>query len=331
MSASSAVTDEPTIEIGPGRTTRSVRSSRRGRPPKRSAVSDSTAIGRNKWIPYLFSAPSIIMVSLILAYPVIWGIVQSFFRRELGGATEFVGVQNYVEMFSDPSFWDALGKTGIFVFGCLALTLVLGLVFAFALNRALGALRFLRAITIAPYIVSSVAAAVMFRILFNGDFGLINRVLMFFGLDGLPWLSDPTLAMVVVIFAQTWSDLPLVILLLLAGLQAIDKSYLEAALVDGASPFQRARHITIPLLSPQIAISMIWTSYSTLTGLGVVLALTGGGPLRGTQILPIEMYQTAFISFQQNQALAIGTFILVLNALLTLIYLRVSRGYGVED
>jgi ABC-type sugar transport system permease subunit len=299
---------------------------------KTPGVSDSSAIGRNKWLPYLFSAPSILLVSVILAYPVIWGIVQSFFRKEkLMLPAEFVGFQNYIDMFAKPSFWDSLGKTFIFVAGCLVLGTVLGLVFAFALNRALGAMRFLRAITIAPYIVSSVAAAVMFRIVFNGDFGPLNRILQFFGFDGLPWLSNQALAMVVVIVAQVWTDLPLTILLVLAGLQAIDKSYLEAALVDGATGFQRARTIVLPLLSPQIAMSVIWQSYSTLTGLGIVLALTGGGPQRATQILPIEMYNTAFISLQQNEALAIGTIILLLNALLTLIYLRVSRGYGVED
>ena len=298
---------------------------------RKPVITDSTAIGRNKWVPYLFSAPSIIVVSVILAYPVLWGVVQSFFRRELGGETEFVGIANYTAMFSEPSFWEALLRSGIFVFGCIFISLILGLGFAFALNQAIGFLRFLRAITIAPYIVSSVAAAVMFRIFFNGDFGLLNRVLIFFGLEGLPWLSDPALAMVVVILAQTWSDLPLVILLLLAGLQVIDKSYLEAALVDGAGAIRRSWYVTLPLISPQIAISVIWTSYSSLTGLGVVLALTGGGPLKATQVLPIEMYQTAFVSFEQNQALAIGSFILILNALLTLVYLRVSRGRGAED
>jgi ABC-type sugar transport system permease subunit len=308
---------------------------RPNKPPKRkkpTGVTDSSAIGRSKLLPYLFSAPSIIVVSLILAYPVVWGIIQSLFRRErLGQPAVFVGFQNYLDMFADPEFWHSLSRTGIFVLGCILLSTFLGLVFAFALNRSLGALRFLRAVTIAPYIVSSVAAAVMFRILFNGDFGLLNRVLQFFGFDGLPWLSDPVLAMIVVIFCQVWSDLPLTILLLLAGLQAIDKSYLEAALVDGATPFRRALHIVMPLISPQIAITVIWESYSTLTGLGVVLALTGGGPLKSTNILPIDMYNTAFISLQQEQALAIGTFILVLNALLTLIYLKISSRFGVED
>lgn len=301
----------------------------RGTPGTRS---HSGGIHGNPWLPYLFSAPAIVLISLILAYPVLWGLIQSLFRRErFGQPLEFVGLSNYIDLFTDASFWDSLLKTGIFVFGCLVLGTVLGLFFAFALNRALGAMRFLRAISIAPYIVSSVAAAVMFRVLFNGSFGPVNGLLRLLGMDGLPWLSSPALAMFVVIVCQVWTDLPLTILLMLAGLQSIDPSYLEAALVDGASFQQRARAIILPLLSPQIALAVIWQSYSTLTGLGVVLALTGGGPLRGTEILPMQMYDTAFVSLRQNQALAIGTVILTLNALLTVIYLRASSGYGAEE
>jgi ABC-type sugar transport system permease subunit len=194
-----------------------------------------------------------------------------------------------------------------------------------------GRLRFLRAVTVAPYIISNVAAAVMFRILFNSQFGVLNEFLSWFGIDGPSWLADQGLAMLVVIFTQVWTDLPLTILLLLGGLMTIDKSYLDASLVDGATGWTRARHITIPLLAPQILISTVWLSYSTLTGLGVVLALTGGGPLRATQTMAMEMYTVAFRNLEFNQALAIATFILVLNALLTLGYVAIGRRYEYEQ
>jgi len=110
-----------------------------------------------------------------------------------------------------------------------------------------------------------------------------------------------------------------------------DKSYLDASLVDGATGWTRARYVVIPLLAPQILISVIWLSYSTLTGLGVVLALTGGGPLNATQTIAMEMYTTAFRNLEFNQALAIATFILVLNALLTLVYVWIGRKYDYEQ
>lgn len=295
-------------------------------------VGDQNAlIGHRGSTPYLFSAPAMIAVAAMLAFPVLYGIWESLFRAPIFGAPdEFVGFANYTEMFSNPAFTSALVRTAIFVFGCLILGTALGLFFAFALFQAAGRLRFLRALTLAPYLISNVAAAVMFRILFNSEFGLVNGILGWFGIDGPSWLSDVKWAMVVVIFAQIWTDLPLTILLLLGGLMTIDRSYLDAALVDGASPWQRARRLTIPLLAPQIVISTVWLSYSTLTGLGVILSLTGGGPLKATTTLAMEMYNTAFRALKFNQALAIATFILVLNAILTLLYVGVARKYDIE-
>lgn len=294
--------------------------------------SNNFVIGQGRATPYLFSLPSIILVAAILGFPVIYGLWQSLYTRErLGAPLEYIGLQNYVDMFQSDAFWHSMNRTAVFVIGSLILGLSLGLLFAFALFRVVGKLRFLRAVTVAPYIISNVAAAVMFRILFNGQFGMINEVIGFFGLDGPSWLADPELAMLVVIFTQVWTDLPLTILVLLGGLMTVDKSYLDASLVDGATGWTRARFITIPLLAPQILISVVWLSYSTLTGLGVVLALTGGGPLRATQTIAMEMYTVAFRNLEFNQALAIATFILVLNALLTLGYVAIGRRYEYDQ
>jgi multiple sugar transport system permease protein len=302
------------------------------RPSEGPERNENFVVGQRKATPYLFSLPSILLVAAILGFPVLYGVWQSLFRREtLASDPVYVGFLNYTEMFSSDAFWHSFNRTAIFVFGSLVVGTTLGLLFAFALFRVVGKLRFLRAVTVAPYIISNVAAAVMFRILFNSQFGLLNEFLSWFGIDGPSWLADPGVAMVVVIFTQVWTDLPLTILLLLGGLMTIDKSYLDASLVDGATGWTRARHITIPLLAPQILISTVWLSYSTLTGLGVVLALTGGGPLRATQTLAMEMYTVAFRNLEFNQALAIATFILVLNALLTLAYVGIGRRYEYEQ
>ena len=302
------------------------------RPTKPSSSGGQFVIGQSKATPYLFSLPSIVLVAAILGFPVIYGLWQSFYRRErLGSPLEYVGLQNYADMFSSDAFWHSMNRTAVFVTGSLIIGIGLGLFFAFALFRVVQRLRFLRAVTVAPYIISNVAAAVMFRILFNSQFGMINEVLGFFGIDGPSWLANQSLAMFVVILTQVWTDLPLTILLLLGGLMTVDKSYLDASLVDGATGWTRARYVVIPLLAPQILISVIWLSYSTLTGLGVVLALTGGGPLNATQTIAMEMYTTAFRNLEFNQALAIATFILVLNALLTLGYVWIGRKYDYEQ
>jgi len=302
----------------------------RKEPPRQD---NNAIIGERKSTPYLFSLPAILLVAALLGFPVLWGTWQSLYRRpRLGAAPEWVGTENYTDMFSSDAFWDSLNKTAVFVSGSLIVGMALGLFFAFALFQVVGRLRFLRAVTIAPYIVSNVAAAVMFRILFNAQFGTMNQVIEWlpFVDSGPRWLADPTWAMVTVIFTQVWTDLPLVILLLLGGMMTIDQAHLDAALVDGASGWNRARHVTIPLLAPQILISIVWLSYSTLTGLGVVLALTGGGPLKATQTMAMEMYTVAFRNLEFNEGLAIATFVLLLNALLTLAYIRIGRRYDYE-
>jgi multiple sugar transport system permease protein len=304
---------------------------RKKKPERASDAGANSApglIGQSRWTPYLFSFPAVLTVSAILAYPVLAGIYQSLFRApELGLDEEYVGLQNYSDLFQDKDFWKSLYRTGLFVGGSLVVGLSLGLFFAFALFRAVGKMRWMRAATLAPYLISNVAAAVMFRLMFNGDSGVINSFLGFFGIDGPFWLSSTRWSMLVVIFTQVWTDLPLTILLILGGLMTVDSSYMDAALVDGASPWERARHVTIPLIAPQIVIATVWLSYSTLTGLGVVLALTGGGPLESTTTMAMEMYNTAFRALRFNEALALATFILVLNALLTLAYVRVSKRF----
>ncbi|BCB91331.1 carbohydrate ABC transporter permease [Phytohabitans suffuscus] len=298
-------------------------------PPGRA---ETGLIGYNRAVPYMFSGPAVILVGLILGFPVLYSIYQSLFHAEtLADPVRFVGLANYTAVAAEKEFWAALGRSGIFIGGCIVLGQVLAVAFAFVLNRLTKRLRILRAITILPYIVSSVAAAVMFRLFFNTEFGLPNRALALLGIDGMQWLIDPTLAMIVVIVTQVWTDLPLSILVVLAGLQTIDQAHLDAALVDGASGWTRARHITLPLIAPQLALSTVWLSYSCLTSFGVILALTGGGPGTSTQTLPLQMYSMAFQGLDLNRALAIANIILVLNGLLTLVYLQLAKRFGSTD
>lgn len=306
---------------------------RLGRPSTRDPISDrNTLIGSSWFTPYALSAPALMLVSLLLAFPVLYAVWGSLFDTEfLGGVQEFVGLKNYVDLFNDPEFLWAMSRTAIFVGGGLILGVSLALVFAFALNKASGRLRFLRGLTIVPYLVSGVAAAVMFRLLFNSEFGQVNRTLAIFGIDGPTWFSSPDLAMIATIVAQIWTDLPLAVLLLFGGLQTIDPSLLDAAVVDGASGWSRARWVSIPLITPQLVISTVWFSYATLTSLGVVLALTGGGPMNATRTLPVALYETAFQDLQQNEALAIVIVILVISALLTLLYTSLNRRFDIES
>jgi ABC-type sugar transport system permease subunit len=288
-------------------------------------------VGHGKAVPYLLSAPSIVMVIALLVFPVAYALLGSLYETDfIGGPPYFVGLDQYIDLFQDPTFLWSVSRTFVFVLGVLVIGIPLGLLFAFALSRAAGRLRFLRSITIVPYLISGIATAVIFRLVLNRDFGEVNRILGLFGITDVAWFSNPILAMVASILAQVWSDLPLVILLLLGGLMTVDAELLDAADVDGASRWQRAWRVSIPLILPQLVLATILLSYQALTSLGVILALTGGGPVDATRTLPIALYDAAFIDLETNKAFAIVIVILVLNALLTLGYWGLTRRYDVE-
>ena len=321
----------PETEDSPPSSDRSQR--RFGRRRRRGGGRDQSSLVGHHWAaPYLLSGPAVFMVLALLAFPVVYAMWGSLFETEtIGGEPEWVGFGHYIELFSEPDFLWSINRTVVFVAGCLVLGITLAVAFTFALNKALGGLRFLRGLTILPYVVSGVAAAVMFRLLFNQDFGWVNRVLGLVGIDGPGWFVSPTLAMIAVIIAQVWTDLPLAVLLILGGLQTVDPNLLDAADVDGATGWTRAWRISIPLVTPQIVLATVWFSYSTLTSLGVVLALTGGGPLDATQTLPVTLYETAFRNFEIYRALAIVVIVLIFNALLTLLYVAAGRRYDLGD
>jgi ABC-type sugar transport system permease subunit len=288
-------------------------------------------VGHSRSAPYLLSGPSIFMVTALLLFPVLYALWGSLFDTEfIGGPQFFVGLDQYVDLFQDPDFVWSVTRTLMFVIGVLAIGIPLGLAFAFALSRATGKLRFMRGLTIVPYLISGIATAVIFRLILNRDFGEVNRVLGLFGIEDLAWFSDPTLAMLASIMAQVWSDLPLVILLILGGLMTVDRELLDAADVDGATGWKRAWRISIPLIIPQLSLATILLSYQALTSLGVIIALTGGGPVDATRTMPIALYDAAFIDLETNKALAIVIVILIFNALLTLGYWGLSRRHDLE-
>lgn len=293
-----------------------------GRRERRSATSP----GGGALLPYLLSGPAVLLIGVVFVFPVIFGVYRSAYGSHLLERVDtYVGLGNYVEVLSDPAFWLAFQRTGVFVLGVVGVGTALALVFSFALLRQTGGVRFLRAVSLLPYVVSSVAAAVMFRFLFNQQSGLLNRFLELIGLPAQAWLAQPDLAMVTVVTAQVWTDLPLSLLIVLGGLRTLDHSRLEAALVDGATAWQRARYVIIPHIAPQILLSTIFLSYGAVTAFGMVLTLTNGGPGEATEILGVHLYNTAFRDLDRGQGFAIMVLILLLNMLLTLLYAWMAR------
>jgi len=285
-----------------------------GRPARKTA----TAL-----TPYLLLLPGLLFVLGVLGYGVVSGAVLSLHEVDAFLNRRFVGFANYASVFSDPRFQASLWRTVWFVFYSIALSLALSLVFALTLDRVTRARQFLRGLSLVPYFVSGIATAVMWRFLFSSNVGLVNRILSAIGLPGQSWLGDPTLSFVLCVLANAWFIVPFSTLILLSGLQTIDRQLYDAARIDGAGGVRVFRYITLPLIKPMLGVSLIWLSYASFSMFDIIVALTGGGPFRATEVVSLYMYQVGFRFLDFGEASVLMLVLLAINTLLSLVYLRV--------
>jgi ABC-type sugar transport system permease subunit len=183
----------------------------------------------------------------------------------------------------------------------------------------------LRAAFLVPYLVSGVAAAIMWRFLFTGTTSLINRLIAIVGIESVTWLGDPIKALIVVILANIWFLSPLAILLLLGGLQSIDRQLYDAASIDGASAVQKFLYVTVPSIMPMIALSLVWLSFGSFNMFDIILPLTGGGPGHATEVLAVYMYDLAFDQLNYSDASVVMVVLLIINVVFSAFYLKGFR------
>jgi multiple sugar transport system permease protein len=270
--------------------------------------------------------PSTLFVVGVLGYAILVAVKDSLHRYPMLATTgTFVGLDNYVSLFQTTHFQHSVIITFIFVFG----TVVLGLLVSFALALSLFNLsskaRIFRTLTLVPYLISGVAAAVVWRFLFNSDVGFINLALQTIGLKPVHWLSDTKNALIVVTLANTWKIFPMSTILLLAGLQVIDKDLYDASTVDGANRGQMFFYITLPLLGSYLATCLIWLTFASFNMFSIIYPLTGGGPIRATEVMALYMYRLAFGELNFSLASAVMIVLLALNVVFSLLFIRLFR------
>ncbi|WP_159618817.1 carbohydrate ABC transporter permease [Ruania rhizosphaerae] len=249
----------------------------------------------------------------------------SFTNRNLGYSGErFIGFDNYVRLFNWEPLPTVLTNTALFVGAVVILQLGTGLGIALLLNQKFFGRKLVRSIAIVPWIVPGVIIAIMFQQIFGAsELGIANAIMVRLGFDTQNWLADPTLAMTIMILSVAWRGIPLTIILQLGGLQTIPKDLYEAAKLDGAKSWQTLWHVVIPSLRPILLINAIMATSGTLNHIDIPLTLTGGGPARATEVISVSLYQQGFELLDAGYAASIGTVILVLNLVLTLVYLRI--------
>jgi multiple sugar transport system permease protein len=262
---------------------------------------------------YVFIAPAIIGLLLFSLGPMIASFVLSFTSYDLLSAPEFIGAQNYVDLAQDELFRKSLSVTLIYGLVSVPATMVLALVLAILLNAKIPAMPFFRSAYYLPSVISGVAVAMLWKWMFNGEYGLINAALERIGIDGPAWLTDEQWALRALIFMSLWS-FGGTMLIYLAGLQGVPKELYEAAAVDGASRFRQHLHVTVPMLSPVTFFNLIMGIIASLQVFAEPFVLTQGGPNNSTLLLSVYLYQNAFEYLKMGYASAIAwvTFAIIL-------------------
>ena len=290
--------------------------------------------------------PIMIYMMFFTMIPMIWGVAITFFRYSpvrqggflgFGGGNPFVGVSNYLDLLSDnPNgtlFRLSLTNTLIFALAYLPLNLVVTLPLAVFIESAWSKVRgVFRTIYFLPAVTSAVAVSLIWGVIFNPTFGLLNLLLHNFGIKGLAWLADPTtrflgipIPLICVIITYLWSDMGYNLVIFIAGLQGIPEVYHEAAVVDGANPWQRFWYITLPLLSSTLTFVVVMTMLSSWQVFVIFFVMTHGGPSNLTRTLVLHIYETAFRFQEMGLAAAVAMVLFVIIMVTTLLQLRFMR------
>ncbi len=287
---------------------------------------------RHRFIPYVFVSPAVLLLGAFGVFPILVAGLVSLTNMNISGLArwsnvKFVGLGNYVKLFKDPDFWQALWNTVVFVGVGVPSVVLLSLAAALLLNRNDGPFfRALRAFYFVPAITGIVAISLVWTYLYNTQFGLLNSLLSMAGLPPLQWLSEPWLAKFSVALVAIWRGTGLNIIILLAALKGIPRDYFEAAALDGANATQRTLLITIPLLGYALFFVTVTTLIGWLQFFDEPFVLTDGGPLGATTSVSLFLYQEGFRSSQFGYASAGSLVLFVIIAVVTLIQLAGRRG-----
>lgn len=255
----------------------------------------------------------IILISLSI-YPFISLIQMSFSSFSLEKGFQFTGLKNFAMFWGDSRAWDSIVKTFIYVFASVNLEFFIGLGLALIVKGKYRSA--IRTILIIPMLVAPVAVGLIWRLIYDPSFGVLNSLLQRIGIQGGSWLADPKIAMAAIIVVEVWQFTPFVFLILLAGMESLPSEVYEAARVDGASPWQAFRYLTLPLLSPIILIALLFRTAECFKSFDKLWVMTAGGPGTATEIITMYIYR---VSFRWSQ-LGYGALLALIMVIFIVIY-----------
>lgn len=305
-----------------------------------SPIAAVRAVPRRTWLrwrfAYLVLIPTLVLFVYLRVVPTLWAFVMSLFKWGLvKPAEEFVGLDNYVKLLGDKNFQTAFTNTTIFAVATTVLSVVIAIVLAAFLARAVrgrvgGTLELLY---FAPVLVPMVPVTLGWREIFNYQHGVLNSFLGIFGIGKVAWLSDPNMALIAVIILSVWKQVGYNMIILIVGMRAIPMIYEEAAAVDGASAWQKFRHITMPLLAPVTLFVIVITtiaSYNVFTQVYVLAADVQGSPGRLVRVIVYDLVENGFRFYNMGYAAAEAVYLFAIIMVLTIVQFRFLRGSRAE-
>ena len=284
---------------------------------------EKRVVFNNKILPYLLVAPQIIITLVFFIWPASQAVYQSVLQEDAFGlSARFVGLDNFIYVFTDKAYLNSISVTVIFSFSVAASAMSAALLFAVMADRAIRGATAYKTFIIWPYAVAPAVAAVLWYFLFNPTVGMISFYLKYFGIEWNHTLNGGQ-AMLLVILAAAWREISYNFLFFLAGLQAIPKSFIEAAAMDGASPGKRFWTIVFPLLSPTVFFLIVMNIvYAFFDTFGVIHAITSGGPDQATNIMVYKVYHDGFLSLDLGGSAAQSVILMIIVISLTVIQFR---------
>jgi multiple sugar transport system permease protein len=283
---------------------------------------------RRPWVGLLFVAPMLALFLLFRFVPVIGAVLLSLTDYRLSGRWSFVALDNYTRLLQDSLFHQALVVTLTYTVVFVPMTVLLSLGTAVLLHQVVWRRGFFRGVFFLPYVTSIVLAAVIWKWIYDAQDGLINAVLGLVSIGPIDFLADSNLVLPSIAVTSAWKGFGYSMLILLAGLQAVPRSYLEAAMIDGASTWQRFRYITLPQLRPVLFFVLVIETIGAFQVFDAVYVMTGGGPVRSSYSLVYFLYDSGFKYFDFGYASAIG---LMLFAIVLIVSLVQRRLVGRDD
>lgn len=287
---------------------------------------------RQTSLGYVFIFPALFVLVAMIVYPMIYGIGISFFDTNLVNKWKFIGLKYYVRLLTDKDFGKSILRTLVFTLGTVTGRTVLGLIFATILvNKRLPYKAFFRSIIVLPWFFPDVVIGLLWKWLYNANYGLINHTLLGLNLIDSPveWLSNSSTAMGAVILVSIWKGFPFMVVMLMAALQTVSQDLYEAAEIDGCDKVGKFLHVTLPGIAPVLSTTVMLETMWSFKHFTLIWNLTYGGPVDATNVVSIDIYKTGFqyMRFGESSTRAVYVFIIVIVMSLLQRKFKKSKGY----